>query len=122
MTKTVNVYNPTNNFKFKNWLFEATSTKEKYVSSGYGIVFDRAGSLNFNNGYARNYAIFGVDHRSSSHFDNHKNNFLILDEGPNYGINGTFGSPEKKVSINFTKANSTFYSSFYYNAYNSYCC
>ena len=74
MTKTVNVYNPTNNFKFKNWLFEATSNKEKYVSSGYGIVFDNAVSLNFDNDYARNDTIFGVDNRSSSHSDIHKNN------------------------------------------------
>ena len=29
--------------------------------------------------------------------------FLLLGEGPTYGINGSFGSPEKKFSINFTK-------------------
>ena len=37
--------NLTNNFKFKNYLFGATSVvkhsdKEKYVCSGYGITFD----------------------------------------------------------------------------------
>ena len=36
--------NPTNNFKFKNWLFGVTSVvknrnKEKYVYNGYGITF-----------------------------------------------------------------------------------
>ena len=40
--------NPTNNFKFKNCLFGATSVvknrdKEKYVYSGYRITFDSAG-------------------------------------------------------------------------------
>ena len=37
--------NATNDFKFKNCLFEATNTvrnsdKEKYVNGGYGITFD----------------------------------------------------------------------------------
>ena len=59
LTKMLGVYivndlhaqprNPTNNLKFKNCLFGATSTlknsgKEKYVHSGYGIIFDCAGS------------------------------------------------------------------------------
>ena len=40
--------NPTNNFKFKNCLFGATSVvknrhKEKYMYSGYRITFDSAG-------------------------------------------------------------------------------
>ena len=97
LTKIVNVYivyelytwprNPTNNFKFKNWLFGATnvvknSGKEKYVYSGFGITFDRAGSWSFGNDSARNVMIFGVDNSSSSHSDNRKNNFLILGEGP----------------------------------------
>ena len=58
--------NPTNNFKFKNYLFRATfivknSNKEKYVYSGYGITFDSAGSWSFGNDFARNVTIFGVD-------------------------------------------------------------
>ena len=55
LTKIVSIYmiydlgawprNTTNNFKFKNCLFEATNTvrnsdKEKYVNSGYGITLD----------------------------------------------------------------------------------
>ena len=120
MTKIVNVYilyelaawprNPTNNFKFKNCLFGATniiknSDKEKYVYSGYGIKFD-ADSWSFSNGIARNIIIFSVDNSSSSHVDNRKNNFLILGLGPTYGINGRFGSVEKKFSINSnTKSN-----------------
>ena len=58
LTKIVNIYivselytwskDPTNNFKFKNCLFGATtiaknSNKGKYVYSGYGIIFDSPG-------------------------------------------------------------------------------
>ena len=45
-----------------------------------------------------------------------KDNFLILDEGQTYGINGSFGSPETKFDINFSKANTKFYLSLHYNA------
>ena len=59
LTKIVNVYiandlatwprNPTNNFKFRNFLLGATnilknSDKEKYVYRGCGITFDSGGS------------------------------------------------------------------------------
>ena len=135
LIKIINVYivyvladwprNPTNNFKFKNCLFGATniiekSDKEKYVYSGYGITFDSADSWSFGNGTARNVTVFGVDNSSSSHVDNHKNNFLILVLGSTYGINGSFGSPQKIFSINFTKENARFSLSLHYNADNSY--
>ena len=63
---------PTNNFKFKNCLFRATnivknSDKEKNVYCGYGKTFDSAGSWSFDNDFARNVIIFGVDNSSSSH-------------------------------------------------------
>ena len=73
MTKIVNVYfvyelhtwlgNPTNNFKFKNFLFGATnivknSGKKKYVYNGYGIAFDSAGSWSFDKDFARDVRIF----------------------------------------------------------------
>ena len=45
---------------------------------------------------------------------------MLLGEGPTYCINGSFGSPEKKFSINFTKANTKFCLKLHYNAYNSY--
>ena len=44
----------------------------------------------------------------------------MLDEGPTFGINGRFSSAEKKVSINFIKANAKFCLSLHYNANNSY--
>ena len=41
--------------------------------------------------------IIGVDNSSSSHSENGKKSFLILANGPTFGINGSFGSPEKKL-------------------------
>ena len=76
--------------------------------------------MSFDNNFDRSGIIFGVDNSSSSHSDNCKNNFLILGEGPTYCINGIFGSPEKKFSMNFIKANTKFCLSLHYNADNSY--
>ena len=42
----------------------------------------------------------------------------MLGEGPIFGINGSFGSAEKKFSINFFKTNTKFYLSLHYNADN----
>ena len=56
----------------------------------------------------------------SSHSNNRNNNFLILGEGPTYGINESFGSPEKNFSINFSKANTECCLILHYNADNSY--
>ena len=64
--------------------------------------------MSFDNDIARNVIIFGVHNSSSSHADNHKNNFLVLSEGISSGINGRFRSPEKKNSINFSKTNTKF--------------
>ena len=83
-------------FKFKNFLFGGASVvkngdKEKYVyNNGYEITFDSAGLWSFNNDTARNVIIFA---------DNRKNNFFVLDEGPTFRTNGSFGSPESLVLI-----------------------
>ena len=77
--------------------------------SGYGIIFDSEGSWKFDNDTARNVIIFDFDNTLSYHAVNGKNNFLVLGEGPTFGNNGNFGSPEKKFSINFSKA--TYYNS-----------
>ena len=116
--------NPTNNFKFKNHLFRATSVvkssnEEKCVYSGYKTISDGAVSWSFDNDTARNVIIFGVDNSSTSHSDNGKNIFLILCEGNTFGINWRFGSSEKKVSIYFSKANKKFCLNLHYNADNS---
>ena len=50
------------------------------------------------------FIIFGVDNSSSSHSENGKNNFLVLGQGPTYGVNWSFGSPEENLNINSTKA------------------
>ena len=82
------------------------SFKEKYVYSGYGIAFDGKGEWSFGNDYGRNIIIFG--NSSSSHADNCKNNFLILGEGDTFGINGSFGAPEKKLVLILLKQTQTF--------------
>ena len=92
--------------------------KQKYVHSGYGKTIDSAGSWSVDNDFARNVIISGVGNSSSSHTDNCKNYFLILDESSTYGINGSFGLSEKKVSINFNKASTKFWLSLHYNADN----
>ena len=93
LIKIINVYtvydldawsrNPTDNFKFKNCLFEATnlvekSNKVKYVHSGYRITFDYADEWSFDDGTAENVIISSVDNGSSSHSDNRKNTFLVF--------------------------------------------
>ena len=50
----------------------------------------------------------------------HVVDLLKLGEGPTFGINGSFGSSQKKFSINFNKASITFCLSLHYNADNSY--
>ena len=62
----------------------------------------------FDDDTARKVIIFDVDNSSSSHANNHKNKFLILGKFATFGINGSFSSLEKKFSINFSKANTTF--------------
>ena len=73
--------------------------------SGYIITFDSAGFWSFANGSTRNLISFGVDNSWSSHADICKKNFLVLGEDPTFGINRNFGLAEKKVFVNFSKAN-----------------
>ena len=58
--------NSTSNLKFENCLFGANnavknSDKEKYVYSGYEITFGSGDLWSFDNDFARNVIIFGVD-------------------------------------------------------------
>ena len=96
------------------------SDKSKYLYSSYGIVFDGAGSWSSDNDLARNNVIFGVDESSSSHVDNCQNNFLVLEEEPADGINGSVRTSEKKFSVNFTTAKTKFCFSLRYSGDNSY--
>ena len=63
--------------------------------------------------------IFGADKSSSSHSDYRKNNFLILGEGPTFGINGRFGSPGNKIDINFSKSQTKYCLRLHYNSDNA---
>ena len=76
--------------------------KENWVYSSSVIAFDEKGEWNFD--FAENVIIFGDDNSSSSHADNRKTNFLVLGEGPTYGINGSFGTPEM-MTINYNDDN-----------------
>ena len=82
--------------------------KEKYVYSGFGVVFDEDGRWSFGNDFARNVIIFGIDNSSTTHTDNLKNDFLILFEGNTFGINGSFGAPEKKLILILVKQRQNF--------------
>ena len=88
--------------------------------NNYGIAFDGKGKCSFGNDYVRDVVIFGVDNSPSSHADNRKNNVLVIGEGDTFGINGSFGAPEKKFSINFSKADTKFCLSLHYNTDNTY--
>ena len=95
------------------------SDKCKYEYSGYGNTCEEKGEWNFHNDPARNVQIFGVDN-SSSYANNHKNNFLVLGEGPTFYVNGSFDTPEQKININFSKAKTTFCLSLHCNGDNNY--
>ena len=64
---------------------------------------DGEGSWSFGNDFARNIKIFGVDNNSSSHTHNGKNNFLVLGEGRNQGLNDSTGSAEKNLVLTLVK-------------------
>ena len=67
-----------------------------------------AGLWSFENDTAINAIIFGNDDSLLPHSDNRKNKFLVLGERSTFRINWSFGSPEKKFSINFSKASTKF--------------
>ena len=65
--------------------------------SCYGIAFHRKGEGSFGNDTASNVVMFGIDNSSLSHADNFKNNFLVLGDADTFSIDGSFGTPERKV-------------------------
>ena len=46
--------------------------------------------------FGKNVIIFGADMSSSVHFDNKKNNILIIGEGPTQGLDDTTLTAQKK--------------------------
>ena len=90
--------------KFKNCLFVATNTvknsdKEKYVYKVCGITFDIAVSWNFDNDTARKVITFGDNNNSSSHVENVKENFLMLDLRPPHRISGSWVHQRKRLVL-----------------------
>ena len=59
------------------------------------MVFDGGGSCSFCNDFARN--VFVVNNTSSSHTNYRKNNILVLDQEPTYGINNSIGVGQTKA-------------------------
>ena len=97
------------------------SDKGKYVYSRYGIRFDSGGPWSFDNDFAWNVVILGVDNSSSSHSEDQKDNFLILGEGPTYGINRSVESREKKLVLILLEFNNTkFFLNLHYKLDDSY--
>ena len=74
-------------------------------------TFDSAGLRSFDKEFPINVTIFRIINSSSSHSENHKNNFLILRDDPTYG---------RRFNINFTKSNTKFCLSLHYNTDNGY--
>ena len=86
-----------------------------------GLHLIKRGSFSFpGGGYGLNVIIFGADMNSSPHIDNYGKDILILGTGPTQGLGEHSLTAEKKDSINFTKNNTKFCLSLYYNGANSY--
>ena len=78
------------------------------------------GLLSFDNGFAINFVIFGVDNTSWPHTDNQKMTFLVvLGQGLTEGINNSLGAAKKK-GVSLSKANTKFSLSLHYNGDESY--
>ena len=94
---------------------------DKYGYSGYGIEFDARSQFSLPDGsWGKNIIIFGVDNSSSTHFDNRKNDILVLSKGPTQKLDDTTIIAEAKYPISFTKSGKKFLLSLHYNGSNSF--
>ena len=112
------------NFTLKSCLFGVTnlaknSDKSKDMYWCYEIAFNGRSEWKFGNDCARNVIIFGVNNSSLSHTGIRKHNFLVLGEGDSFGINGSFGAPEKRFGINFSESKTKVCLSLHYSQDNS---
>ena len=62
------------------------------------------------------FILFGVDNVSPTHIDNHKDNILVLGEGPTNDINESVHTDENQFNNKFSKAKAKICLNFYYNA------
>ena len=94
---------------------------DKYGYSGYGIEFDARSQFPLPDGsWGKNIIIFGVDNSSSTHFDNRKNDILVLSKGPTKKLDDTTIIAEAKYPISFTKSGKNFLLRLHYNGSNSF--
>ena len=101
-------------FAILNALFGAmeitkNADTSKYKYKGYGICFDKGGSISedsINNG--RNVLIFGAHESSLLHSNNKANNIYVMDKGTVQGIDGATLYAEKVYSQRFTQPNKKF--------------
>ena len=113
-----------NDRTLKNYFFGVvTLTKnadiDKYGCSGYGIGFDRRSNFSFpRGGFCQNVLIFVAD-MSSSHYDNKKEDILVLRKGPTQELEHNL-TAEQMYSINFIVTKKKFCLTLSYNGANSY--
>ena len=97
------------------------SDPDKYVYTGYGIVFDSRSEFSLPDGSMdKNVVIFGVDMSSSLHIDNKKKDILILSNDPAQGSDNKTLTAEAQYSFNFSRSNRKICLSFSYNGSNSF--
>ena len=113
-------------FTLKNSLFGGVklvknADSDKYVYSGYGIVFYTRIEVSFpDSNVGKNVIIFGGDMSLSVHIDKKGKDILILDKGATQGLNDTALTAETQYLINFTIPSLEFCVSLYYNGRNSF--
>ena len=96
------------------------SDEEMFVHNVYTITSDSAGSWSFNNDTARTVTMFGVDNKSSSHYDNCKKSFQCQMNVHIFELIKVLVHQKQNFSINSSKVNIKACLIFYYNADNSY--
>ena len=103
----------TNNFTLKNCSFDAVrlignADENEFTCNGQEIEFDRKDIWNYENDFARNVLIFGVDNTSSSHTDNQKNSFLVLGEGQTKDMSDRLVQQKRKLALTSVKQRQNF--------------
>ena len=89
---------------------------DKYKYSGYGTGCDACGSFSLSNGrgFVKDVIIFGTDMVLSPlvHFDNKKNDTLIVGKSTTNSLYDTLLTVEKEYSLNFTEQQKKYFFKF----------